>query len=142
MIGIAVISHGGLCEGLFDSVGMIAGTPEQAEVLSLKLGMSPDDYRQKLSEIIERLDTGAGVLVMVDILGGTPFNSAAFLTQETDKVEVVTGVNLPMLISASLERTDDMTLIELAEKVRAAGADSIKILQQQSAEEVDDDEEV
>ena len=140
MIGIAVISHGGLCEGLFDSVGMIAGTPEQAEVLSLKPGMSPDDYRQKLSEVIKRLDTG--VLVMVDILGGTPFNSAAFLTQETDKVEVVTGVNLPMLISASLERTDDMTLIELAEKVRAAGADSIKILQQQSAEEVDDDEEV
>ena len=75
MVGIAVISHGGLCEGILDSVSMVAGTMEQTESVSLKPGVSPDTYKEELRETIQRLDTGDGVVVFVDLMGGTPFNT-------------------------------------------------------------------
>ena len=54
MVGIAVISHGGLCEGILDSVSMVAGTMEQTESVSLKPGVSPDTYKEELRETIQR----------------------------------------------------------------------------------------
>ena len=74
MVGIAVISHGGLCEGILDSVSMVAGTMDQTESVSLKPGVSPDTYKEELRETIQRLDTGDGVVVFVDLMGGTPLS--------------------------------------------------------------------
>ena len=127
MVGIAVISHGALCEGILDSVSMVAGKMEQTESVSLKPGVSPDTYRAKLKETIERLDTGDGVLVLVDLMGGTPFNTICMLSEELN-VHIVTGMNLAMLITASLQRAEDVTLDELAMMVEQAAGEGIRTL--------------
>ena len=126
MVGIAVISHGKLCEGLLDSAGMIAGEFEQTKAVSLRPGMSPETYRAMVLEAVKELDTGEGVLVLADIPGGTPFNSIAILMKEIGKAVMVTGVNLPMLVTTVLERDDGVALEELAATARAAGTEGIR----------------
>lgn len=127
MVGIAVLSHGKLCEGILDSVGMVAGSIEQLETVSLKPGMEPDAYRQMVEEAVRRLDTGAGVAVLVDLLGGTPFNTIAMLSKDLH-VQIVTGMNMGMLVTLALERTEEDTLDDLIQKAEEAGHEGIKVL--------------
>lgn len=131
MVGIAVISHGGLCEGILDSVSMVAGTMEQTmeqtESVSLKPGVSPDTYKEELRETIQRLDTGDGVVVFVDLMGGTPFNTICMLSEELN-VHIVTGLNMAMLITAALQKSDEITMDELAILCEQAGTEGIKTL--------------
>lgn len=127
MVGIAVISHGQLCEGIMNSVEMVAGNAEQLGILSLKPGMSPDVYREDLKKMIETLDTGDGVLVLADLLGGTPFNSSAMLS-ENMKIQIVTGMNMPMLVSLVLERAEEDTLDDLAQRAVEEGKNGINVL--------------
>ena len=82
MVGVLLISHGLLCRGLADSVSMVAGNIEQSECISLKPGQDPGEFKEKVRQAVEELDTGMGVLVLTDLLGGTPFNSIAMLCQE------------------------------------------------------------
>ena len=127
MVGIAVISHGQLCEGIMNSVEMVAGNAEQLGILSLKPGMSPDIYREDPKKMIETLDTGDGVLVLADLLGGTPFNSSAMLS-ENMKIQIVTGMNMPMLVSLVLERAEEDTLDDLAQRAVEEGKNGINAL--------------
>ena len=110
MVGIAVISHGGLCEGILDSVSMVA-----------------DTYKEELRETIQRLDTGDGVVVFVDLMGGTPFNTICMLSEELN-VHIVTGLNMAMLITAALQKSDEITMDELAILCEQAGTEGIKTL--------------
>ncbi len=130
MVGIAVISHGSLCEGILDSVSMVAGTMKQTESISLQPGENPDSYQNRVKRAVERLDTGDGVLVLLDLIGGTPFNTICMLSQELN-IHIVTGMNLAMLITAALERTEDITMDMLAEKVEKAGAQGIRSLRRE-----------
>ena len=127
MVGIAVISHGGLCEGILDSVSMVAGTMEQTESVSLKPGVSPDTYKEELRETIQRLDTGDGVVVFVDLMGGTPFNTICMLSEELN-VHIVTGLNMSMLITASLQKSDVIRIDDLSILCEQAGTEGIKTL--------------
>ena len=130
MVGIPVISHGSLCEGILDSVSMVAGTMKQTESISLQPGENPDSYQNRVKRAVERLDTGDGVLVLVDLIGGTPFNTICMLSQELN-IHIVTGMNLAMLITAALERTEDITMDMLAEKVEKGGAQGIRSLRRE-----------
>lgn len=130
MVGVAIISHGRMCEGILDSVEMVAGTVEQMETVSLKPGMTPETYQEMLKAAVERLDTGAGVLVLADILGGTPFNSIAMLSQELH-VQILTGMNMAMLITLALERRDEDTLDDLIQRTEEAGKNGIHRLKRQ-----------
>lgn len=128
MIGVAVISHGTLCEGIVDSVSMVAGKAEQLETVSLKPGQSPQTFQDQLKESLERLDTGMGVLVLVDLLGGTPFHTIAALSKDFH-VGIVTGMNMAALISVVLQREEETTLeqmMELAEKSAHDGITTLK----------------
>ena len=139
MVGIVVISHGKLCEGIMDSVRMIAGGADQLETVSLQPGMAPETYREMVREAVGRVDTGSGVLVFVDIMGGTPFNSIAMLSQDLH-VQAVTGVNLGMLVSIVLERTDEDTLDDLAKSAEEAGHGGIMILKRNDGEKKEDED--
>lgn len=145
MVGIVVISHGKLCEGIVDSVEMVAGKAAQLETVSLKPGMTPEVYRQMLKEAVERVDTGDGALVFVDIIGGTPFNSIALLSEELN-VQAVTGFNMGMLVVMAIERTEEDTLDTLAAKAESIGKDNIMILKRTEPEvkggKEDDDEDI
>ena len=127
MVGVLLISHGLLCQGLADSVSMVAGNIEQSECISLKPGQDPGEFKEKVRQAVEELDTGMGVLVLTDLLGGTPFNSIAMLCQ-VYPAAVITGANMAMGIAAALQREEGTTLSELAEICEQAGHDGIKRL--------------
>lgn len=126
MIGIVVVTHGQLARELVSAAEMIIGEIPNVTAVSIGWHESPDDALREIEEAIKRADAGKGTVVLTDMFGGTPSNlSLTFL--EKDRVEVVTGVNLPMLIRlASLreeEQGDD--LMELASEAAREGKDSI-----------------
>lgn len=122
---MVLITHGRLGRELINAAEFILGKIEQVECISIEPNLDPDRLRSALSQALQRADNKAGVLVMTDMFGGTPNNiSLAFL--EEGKVEVVTGVNLPMVIKAATARKDK-SLAELASLVGASGRDSISV---------------
>ena len=97
MIGVVIVTHANLGEELIKVGRMILGEFEQVNAVGIFNRESVDEMRSKINDAINQVDSGEGVIVLVDMFGGTPSNMAlAFL--EEGKVEVVTGVNLPMII--------------------------------------------
>lgn len=108
MIGVLIIAHDSLGESLVRAVTHVLGTrPAQFEVLSVAATDDPVMLLPRAKEQAAHLDTGEGVLVFSDIFGATPSNLAVKLVQP-GHVEVVAGVNLPMLVRAFTYRTRDM----------------------------------
>jgi PTS system mannose-specific IIA component len=122
MIGIVVITHGRVAEELVNAARTIVG--EIPQVAAVSIGWS-DDAAAANAAIEQGLEAvgGGEVLVLTDMFGGTPTNlSLPFLSE---KVEIVTGVNLPMIIKASALR--DGTLVEVARAVREQGKGAIYV---------------
>ncbi len=115
MIGIMIIAHDSLAEGLARAVTHVLGArPPQFEVLSVAATDDPLALLPAARELVRQLDTGSGVLVFSDIYGGSPSNLAAKLLKG-GRVEGIAGVNLPMLVRAFTYRTRDMeTLLKRA----------------------------
>ena len=125
MIGLLIITHCDLCKELLNAAEFIVGRLEAVETISINQTSDSEEIRKIIEEKIKILDRGQGVIILTDMFGGTPSNiSLAFLKEEM--VEVLTGVNLPMIIAISQNRSD-MKLSELAEKAREAGAKSISL---------------
>ncbi|MEJ2717693.1 MAG: PTS sugar transporter subunit IIA [Deltaproteobacteria bacterium] len=124
MIGIFVLTHGEL--GLqFIKTARLIGLNSEEFVSSLGVNPdeSPDPLRERVASAIKSVDAGEGVLVLTDLFGGTPTNlSLSFL--EAGKVEVVTGLNLPMLIKAINSR-EEHDLGSLAKLASEAGKENI-----------------
>ena len=95
MVGVVIATHGRLAEEMVRTAEGVVGRLEQ--VLPVAVDASNPDIRGQLKESIRAVDTGDGVLLLTDLLGGSPTNlCVTFLTER--KVEIVTGVNLPMLL--------------------------------------------
>ena len=108
MIGILIIAHDTLPESLVKAVTHVLGTrPAQFETLSVTIADDPFDLLPVARERVRQLDTGNGVLIFSDIYGATPCNLAAKLLAP-GRVEVVAGVNLPMLVRAFTYRAKGM----------------------------------
>jgi PTS system mannose-specific IIA component len=117
MIGILVVTHGGLGTEMVTCAENVVG--KQVSVLSLGLtgSESPDGFEGRLIKSLSELDSPAGVLVLSDMLGGTPCNVCLRLARDPGRhFELVTGVNLPMLITALANR-HYMPLAQLAQKL-------------------------
>lgn len=114
MLKIILISHGPFSKGLLESIEMISGPQESIQALSLERGMDPENFKQQLKEVIEKdYDPIRGVLVLCDLKGGTPYNSTAYLSQNF-KLKLVTGMNVPMVITLVTSRMENSTLEEMA----------------------------
>ena len=125
MIGVLLVTHSRLGEELIKTAEFIVGRLVQSRSLSLDPGQSVESLRSQIREAIRAVDDGDGVIVLVDMLGGTPSNlSLSFL--EPGQVEVITGANLPMLLKLS-QRKDGMNLNNLAEETMEAGHRSISL---------------
>ena len=97
MKGILLISHGPLAEGMLHTAEVFFGKDiPQMNYLLLNADDDPVDFRGRLEEAVKAVDTGDGVLVFADLLGGTPCNQSMFVA--SDKVTVITGMNLPMVM--------------------------------------------
>jgi len=127
MVGMLIVTHGRLGEGLLDAMQMIAGPQEKVDFVSLKEGDSIDELKERICSAVKMLGDGSGVLVFVDMFGASPSNAAAYLLNEN--VEVITGVNLPMLLEIVSFR-ESSSLQELSANAMTAGVESIKNLTQ------------
>ncbi len=127
MIGLVVVCHEDMGAELVKAAEMIVGKIEAVSTVSVKQESAPEMLRNEIQSAIKKVDRKKGVMLFTDMFGGTPSNIAlAFLGEA---VEVVTGVNLSMLIKFANHR-DEKTLSELAKVVQEAAQKSIVIASQ------------
>ena len=125
MIGLLIISHCELGREFLNAAELILGRLEAADSISITQMTESEEMLKMISEKIESLDSGNGVIVLTDMFGGTPSNlSLSFLKAE--RVEVLTGVNLPMVVAVAQDRAR-LSLSELGEKAEQAGRRSIAL---------------
>ena len=125
MIGIVIVAHGRLAESLVEAAEMIVGSSTQMKACSFGQESSVDTLRKMVKTSIKEVDTGDGVIILTDMFGGTPSNiSLSFL--EDAKIEVVTGVNLPMVINA-LTKREGKNIRELVFLLKDSGCKNIYI---------------
>ena len=124
MIGLLVVAHAGVARELLAAAEMIVGNLEQAEAIGIEKDASAGQVMASIKEAVARV-SGEGAIIMTDMFGGTPSNmSLSFL--EEGRVEVVTGVNLPMLIRFTQER-GRCNVGELALKLKDSGREGISV---------------
>ena len=123
MIGVVVVTHGQLAAELVNAAEMIVGDLPQFAAVSIGWHDDVNDARDEIAQAIGRVQGPAGVLILTDMFGGTPSNlGITFL--ETNQIEIITGVNLPMLIKlAGLRSSAD--LIGVAREMREHGRNAI-----------------
>src|SRR5437870_13394535 len=123
MIGVVVVTHGQLATELVNAAEMIVGDLPQFTAVSIGWHEDVNDAREDILKAIERVRGEEGVLLLTDMFGCTPSNlGMTFL--EKDRIEVITGVNLPMLIKlASLRSATD--LLAVAKEMRDHGRNAI-----------------
>ena len=123
MIGVLITAHGNLGAELLKAVELIKGNIKGVLQLSMDQTKGVEELKKEIGSAIKKLDQGQGVLILTDLFGGTPSNIAlSFL--KPGKVEVVTGVNLPMLLKLS-EMREGVTLHDYAVHVRDYGMKNI-----------------
>lgn len=125
MIGMVLVTHGRLAEEFVAATEHVVG--EQQDIRAICIG--PDDdmeqRREDIVKAVEQVDSGAGVVVLTDMFGGTPSNLAISML-DRGNVEVIAGINLPMLIKmASVRKTK--SLQEAVEEAQAAGRKYINV---------------
>ncbi|WP_422445630.1 PTS sugar transporter subunit IIA [Thermoanaerobacterium sp. DL9XJH110] len=128
MPGVLLVSHGNLAQELLKTVEMIMGPQDGVEAVGLYPGEGMEFFRDRVSRAISKINDGRGVLIFADLFGGTPFNSCVSLV--TDKgfktpVDIVTGMNLPMVIEACTFK-NIKNLTELGEAVKAVVTSGVK----------------
>ena len=127
MIGIVIVTHSQLGDALIGAAEFIIGSrPEAMESVSIDLSENTDKLRSKIARGIKKVEGQEGILILTDMFGGTPSNlSYSFL--EEGHIEVLSGVNLPILIQAASLRDKNMKLDELAAKLEVFGKKSISL---------------
>lgn len=122
-IGGVVVSHGQLANELLAAAETVVGPLEHLAAVSIGWHDDVEASKDEIARAIKKVSQGAGVLLLTDMFGGTPTNISAMFLKENE-VEIVTGVNLPMVIKlASVNR--EVTLNELAKEVEEQGKQSI-----------------
>lgn len=125
MFGTLITTHGNLGNELIKSAELIKGPLENIMHICIDQTKDVEDLKKEINIAIKKLDKGKGVLILTDLFGGTPSNISLSFMKE-DKVEVLTGVNLPMLLKLS-EAGDDMTLREFACLIKNYGEKNIML---------------
>ncbi len=127
MVPVLVLTHGNLADELLTAARNIdPHLADGSSAMSLPWDVDYDQATRQLKHELKNADRGAGVLILTDMFGGTATNLALpFL--ELDRVEVVTGVNLPMLVKLGSLRGQELTLHDLALRLTEAGQKSIRV---------------
>lgn len=137
MIALVVASHGEFSREIVKSAEMILGDQENVIAVTFKPEEGLDDLAEKYQKAIKELDADDGVLFLVDLFLGSPFNAAANLISTKKHMDIVTGVNLPMLIECFVQRgnSDLETLVETISRSTVEGVKSFKKTLQTSKDE-------
>ena len=124
-IGVVIVTHYQIGAEFLHALRLIVPNAPEFISVSIDPKQSVDEMRQLIAQALKRADRGAGVLVLTDMFGGTPSNMSLSFVEETG-VEVVTGLNLPMLIKLAT-LSEDKTLEELATFIKSYGQRNISV---------------
>ena len=139
MVAIIVGTHGSFSKQILRSAEMIFGMQENVSSVTFETGEGIEDLVEKYKNESKKLDCKEGVLFLVDLFGGSPFNAASRVVTENDNMDVLTGINLPMLLEIYGCRGFS-NLEELVSIGKKAGAEGIKSLREVLAQPDDDEE--
>lgn len=128
MIGLVLVTHGRLAEEFKAALEHVVGPQEQVETISIGPDDDMEQRRQDILKAVESVNDGQGVVLLTDMFGGTPSN-LAISVMDGKSVEVVAGVNLPMLIKLASVRTD-RSLADAVDEARQAGQKYISVASQ------------
>jgi PTS system mannose-specific IIA component len=127
MVGIVLVSHGEMATGMLDAARMIVGEQERTLAIGLNEMDDVEGLMERIAAAVDEVDTGDGVLLLVDAFGASPFNASARLAMQRKNIEVITGMNLPMLLELAVQR-DGQSLDGLVQIALDAGKSSIRTL--------------
>lgn len=135
--GILVMTHGDFGKAAIESAQLIVGEQENYETISVFVVDNLDDLKQEMEDKVASLDTSKGLLILTDIVGGTPINLASnLLTRENTMI--ASGVNLPLLLEVLMNRGKEVSALE--EVIQAAYAQGLSIRTNKDLEGDDDDD--
>lgn len=146
MIGIIVTGHGHFASGIVSALKLLAGEPELLEVVDFQETDSIEILEGHITEAVRRLEGAEGVLIMTDLQGGSPFNVSARLVMQPDNagkaLELVAGVNLPMLVETYMSRMMETDVASLAARSVKAGAAQVVQFSKAAVSADDDEDEI
>ncbi len=125
MFGVLIVTHYRLAEEFLQAVQLIVGELPSFRAIGLDPATPPDDMRQRIEASLKQVESPAGVLMLVDMFGGTPSNLCLSFLDE-GRVEVVTGVNLPMLVKVGRVK-EETDLAGIAQIARDYGRHNISV---------------
>jgi PTS system mannose-specific IIA component len=125
MIGLILVTHGRLADELVSAMQHVVGRQEAVETICIDPDDDMEQRRQDIADAISRVDTGEGTIILTDLFGGTPSNLAISL-MHAGTVEVIAGINLPMLIRLAKARTC-MSVRDAVNAARDAGRNYITV---------------
>lgn len=125
MNGLIITGHGSFASGLQSSVKLIAGEQPNIEYVDFVESDSTDDLETKLSAALSRLEEADGILFLCDLVGGSPFKTAATLSAKKMNIAVIGGANLAMIIETAIMK-DNFTVDELKNMAVNSGKEGIK----------------
>ena len=138
MISVIIGTHGMFSEEILKSAEMIFGTQENVGTVTFNPGEGVDNLVEKYNNLINELDCTDGVLFMVDLFGGSPFNAASIIAMKNDNVEIVAGVNLPMILE-TLGSREFSSLSELLAIAENSGKEAIRVLTKNIQTDIEDE---
>lgn len=139
MVGILIAAHGDFAAGLLSAVELILGKQEQVETIGLHHGDGLEEFGEKVTKALDKLDDGDGVIAFVDILGGTPSNTI-FKCLQKKKFKAFAGVNMPMVVQAVTMR-EVMSAEETYEAVLGTASKPPVLLHEMYQEMIEEGEE-
>jgi PTS system mannose-specific IIA component len=125
MIGLILVTHGRLADEMVSAMQHVVGRQDAVETVCIEPDDDMEQRRQEIALAIARVDTGEGTIILTDLFGGTPSNLAISL-MNAGKVEVIAGINLPMLVRLAKARTC-MSVREAVIAARDAGRNYITV---------------
>ncbi|GEK63913.1 MULTISPECIES: PTS sugar transporter subunit IIA [Lactiplantibacillus] len=137
MLAFVVVSHGSFAQGVVDSSYMIFGKQDKVQTVTFQLDEEPNELADKLAAAVARFDADDQVLFLVDLWGGSPFNAASrIIAEHTERMGLITGLNLPMLIEAYTVRDKPIDeVIAHLEETGKIGIKHLKLLQDDGEDE-------
>lgn len=125
MIGIVIVTHGNLAQEFKLALEHIVGPQENMIAINIAADDDMEKRRDEISDAVSKVSIGSGVIILTDLFGGTPSNMAISMMQD-DQVEVIAGINLPMLVKLASLR-ESKTILEAAELAQEAGRKYIHV---------------
>jgi PTS system mannose-specific IIA component len=127
LVGVVVVTHGSSGACLLDAAGTIVGTLVETAAVGVSMDEPFDDVIRRVEQACGQVDGGAGIVILVDIHGSSPFQACMAMVDGTRPLEIVCGVNLPMLIKLATIDRRELRPAEMAELLRDVGRRSIRL---------------